>query len=841
MKAVIMAGGFGTRLRPLTMNIPKPMVPIVNIPIMHRIITLLKKNGITDIVALVYYQPDVIMNYFKDGKDFGVNITYVRAEADFGTAGSVKNAENFIGEDEFLVISGDVLTDIDLSKAIEYHHDKKSKATIVITRVKNPLPYGIVIGRDSGEIIRFLEKPSWGEVFSDTINTGIYVLDPSVLEFIPYKQEFDFSKNLFPLLLEKKFPFYGYIAESYWRDIGTLNDYLEAHLDCLAGLVEIEIKGERIETPKGVIYVGENVEVADYDRFEGVVVIGNNTRIGKKAKIINSVIGSFCEIEDECEIIDSVIWDRTRIKRRAKLTLDVIGYDNFIGEGAEINENVFISDRCTIGNSAKLLPNIKLWPLKVVEDGSILSKSLVWEDKWLSELFTEARVSGISNIEMTPEFGAKLGAAFGALLGQGKTVIVSRDADNVSRMMNRALICGLISAGLNVDDIRIASIPMVRHELRSGRYAGGLHVRKSPVDKNQTDIIFFDSNGMDLPVGKAKAIERLFFGEDFPRVPHDKVGTINFPVRTIEGYVEKFLSALNIDAIRKQSFKIALDYSNGVAVTVLPNILGQLGCQVISLNAYLEPTKLTRSDEEFEKAVDELSQIVTSIRCDVGFMLNPGAERIWLIDERGKLLSDNRLLSIVTKLFLTVNAKKVKKIAVPISASLEVDLIASEYGVEVVRTKNSHYGMMEAVLKDPEIKFVGGTKGGYIFPEFLFASDGMFAISKILELMALTELKIGEIEEKLPKLCLKRLSIPCPRDLKGKVMRYATLESEKFKRQLIDGVKIFFDDLTWILILPDRQKSEVHLFVESNDEKMVDKLIAEYSEKVKSWIMLQEK
>jgi len=836
-----MAGGFGTRLRPLTMNIPKPMVPIVNIPIMHRIITLLKKNGITDIIALVYYQPDVIMNYFKDGKDFGVNITYVKAEADFGTAGSVKNAENFIGEDEFLVISGDVLTDIDLSKAIEYHHDKKSKATIVITRVKNPLPYGIVIVRDSGEIIRFLEKPSWGEVFSDTINTGIYVLDPSVLEFIPYKQEFDFSKNLFPLLLEKKFPFYGYIAESYWRDIGTLSDYLEAHLDCLAGQVEIEIKGERIETPKGVIYVGENVKVADYDRFEGVVVIGNNTRIGKKAKIINSVIGSFCEIEDECEIIDSVIWDRTKVKRRAKLILDVIGYDNFIGEGAEINENVFISDRCIIGSSAKLLPNIKLWPLKVVEDGSILSKSLVWEDKWLSELFTEARVSGISNIEMTPEFGAKLGAAFGALLGQGKTVIVSRDADNVSRMMNRALICGLISAGLNVDDIRIASIPMVRHELRSGRYAGGLHVRKSPVDKNQTDIIFFDSNGMDLPVGKAKAIERLFFGEDFPRVPHDKVGTINFPVRTIEGYVEKFLSALNIDAIRKQSFKIAIDYSNGVAVTVLPNILGQLGCQVISLNAYLEPTKLTRSDEEFKKAVDELSQIVTSIKCDVGFMLNPGAERIWLIDERGKLLSDNRLLSIVTKLFLSVNATKVKKIAVPISASLEVDLIASEYGIEVVRTKNSHYGMMEAVLKDPEIKFVGGTKGGFIFPEFLFASDGMFAISKILELMALAELKIGEIEEKLPKLFLKRLSIPCPRDLKGKVMRYATLESEKSKRQLIDGVKIFLDDLTWVLILPDRQRSEVHLFVESNDEKMVDKLIGEYSEKVRSWIMLQEK
>ncbi|CUT05444.1 Phosphoglucomutase/phosphomannomutase, alpha/beta/alpha domain I, partial [Candidatus Kryptobacter tengchongensis] len=239
-----------------------------------------------------------------------------------------------------------------------------------------------------------------------------------------------------------------------------------------------------------------------------------------------------------------------------------------MGEKAEINENVFISDHCVIGRESKLMSNIKLWPWKVVEDGSILSKSLVWEDKWLKELFTESRVSGISNIEMTPEFGAKLGAAFGAFLGQGKTVLVSRDVDNVSRMMNRALICGLISAGLDVDDLRIASIPMVRHELRSGRYAGGLHVRKSPVDKHQTDIIFFDSNGVDLPVSKAKAIERLFFGEDFPRVPYDKVGTINFPVRVAEGYVEKFLESLNIEIIRKQGFKIVVDYSNGVAVTI---------------------------------------------------------------------------------------------------------------------------------------------------------------------------------------------------------------------------------------------------------------------------------
>lgn len=831
-----MAGGFGTRLRPLTMNIPKPMVPVVNIPIMHRIVTLLKKYGITDIIALVYYYPEVIMNYFKDGKDFGVNISYVRAEADFGTAGSVRNAADLIGSDEFVVISGDVLTDVDISKVINYHFDKKSKATIVLTRVKNPLQYGIVIVKDTGEISRFLEKPSWGEVFSDTINTGIYVLNPSILEFVPYKQEFDFSKNLFPILLDKKIPFYGFLTESYWRDIGTLGDYLEAHLDCLAGMVDIEIYGDKIKSENATLYLGENSTIESFDKFEGVIVIGNKTKIGKNVKIVNSVIGSECEIGDDCEIINCVIWDRTKIKEQAKLNLDVIGYECVIGEKTEISENVFISNNCFIGREAKLLPNIKLWPWKVVEDGSILSKSLVWEDKWLKELFSESRVSGISNLEITPEFGAKLGAAFGAFLGQGKCVLVSRDPDNVSRMINRALICGLISAGLDVDDLRVASIPMVRNELRSGRYAGGLHVRKSPVDKHQTDIIFFDSSGLDLPVSKVKAIERLFFGEDFPRVPYDKVGTINFPVRVVEGYVEKFLNFINIDAIKKRNFKIVIDYSNGVAVTIFPNILGQLGCQVVSLNAYLNPSKLTRDEEEFKKAINDLAQIVTSIQYDVGFMLNPGAERIWVVDERGKLIENDRLLSVVVKLYLEANQGKVKKIAVPITASLEVDMIASEYGVEVVRTKNSHYGMMEAVIKDPEVKFVGGTKGGFIFSEFLFASDGMFSISKILELMAVTGLKIGDVEKSLPRFVLKHSILPCPRDQKGTVMRFATLESDKYKRQLIDGVKIFINDLTWVLILPDRQKNEIHLFVESDDEKQVDDLLVIYSDKIEKWM-----
>src|ERR1051325_954157 len=196
-----MAGGFGTRLRPLTMNLPKPMVPMMNRPMMEHIVLLLKKHGFTDLTSLLYFHPDAITSYFGDGSEFGVQMSYIKAEADFGTAGSVRNATEQLGIDErVLIISGDVLTDFDLTAAIDFHEKKKALATIVLTHVKNPLQFGIVMTNAEQDIVRFLEKPSLGEVFSDTINTGIYILEPEAVKEIPYKREFDFSKELFPAL-----------------------------------------------------------------------------------------------------------------------------------------------------------------------------------------------------------------------------------------------------------------------------------------------------------------------------------------------------------------------------------------------------------------------------------------------------------------------------------------------------------------------------------------------------------------------------------------------------------------------------------------------------------------
>src|SRR5690606_25886372 len=245
MKGVIMAGGFGTRLKPLTIHRPKPMVPIANRPIMEHIVNLLKRHGITDLIALLYFQPEHITEYFGDGSASGVRIRYVTADADYGTAGAVRYASDLLEGDRVLVISGDVLTDFDLTRLIEEHEARGAEATITLTSMENPLAFGIVIvDNETGRIERFLEKPTWGEVFSDTINTGIYVLEPEALERVPPRTNMDFARDLFPQMLREGAALYGHVAQGYWRDIGNLDEYRRAHEDVLAGRVQIALPGQ---------------------------------------------------------------------------------------------------------------------------------------------------------------------------------------------------------------------------------------------------------------------------------------------------------------------------------------------------------------------------------------------------------------------------------------------------------------------------------------------------------------------------------------------------------------------------------------------------------------------
>jgi mannose-1-phosphate guanylyltransferase / phosphomannomutase len=833
MKAVIMAGGFGTRLRPLTSNIPKPMVPMVNKPIMEHIVELLKSHNIKEIIATLFYQPDAITSYFGDGTAFGISLQYRKAEADYGTAGSVRNAKDFLDE-RFLVISGDVLTDFDLSDALHFHEERKAKATLLLTRVSNPLQFGVVLTKEDGKITRFLEKPSWGEVFSDTINTGIYILEPDVLDLIPEKQEFDFSKNLFPILLKRDLGLYGYVAKGYWKDIGSLNEYQDAHMDALRGDVRLHSEG----TKKDNLIVGEGTTVeTDPRNLTGMNILGKNCRIYSGTVISNSVIGNDCEVLPGTILRNSVLWKNAKIGARSELSFDVVGTGCSIQDDVVILENVFIGDSCTIGKRSKLLSNIKIWPDKNIEEGSIVTRSLVWEDRWLRDLFTDARVTGLSNIEINPEFGAKLGAAYGALVGAGSTVVTSRDSDNVSRMINRAIMSGLMSAGVHCIDLRTTSIPIVRYELQTGKERGGIHVRKSPFDRNSSDIIFFDAQGKDLHSSKTKSVERLFFGEDFNRAHHSQVGSISFPERTTESYIQRGLETLNIDAIQSAGLKMVIDYSNGIASTIFPNILGNMNVQVVALNAYVDSRKITRTKEEFDESLRQLAYVVTSLKYDIGCMLDAGAERIFIVNEHGHIIDSDRLLTLMVK-FLALSHKDMTKFAVPISASGEIDLIAKEFHLEVVKTRDSHLALMDAAT-DKQIKFVGGTKGGFIFNEFLFASDGIYSISKLLECIAKTKKRIGQLDEETPRLYFIKKNITCPWHVKGRIMRMLTEHSEPIRRDLIEGIKLYPSELaahTSILLNPDRARPMFHINAESVDKAAAERLANEYETLIQQWI-----
>jgi mannose-1-phosphate guanylyltransferase/phosphomannomutase len=834
LKAVIMAGGFGTRLRPLTSRIPKPMVPIMNKPMIEHIVRLLVNHGITDIVVLVFYQPNAIKNFLGDGHQFGASIQYVKAEADYGTAGSVRNAYELIKGSRILVISGDVLTDFDLTKAVKFHEAKSSKATLVLTRVNDPLQFGLVITDENGKIVRFLEKPTWGEVFSDTVNTGIYVIEPDVLEMVPFKEDYDFSKDLFPSMLKQRMPLYGYAAEGYWRDIGNLNEYVEAQLDCLEQKVHVSLDGKSVELNGARIIAPQGFELPQNLSARGTVVIGNNVTIGEDVGLEDTIIGNNSTVDSFSSIRRSILWDNVLVGTRSKITGDVIGSGCIIGEQVEIEENVFISDDCIIGKRASIKPNVKLWPKKVVDAGATLSRSLVWEDKWLSAIFTDARVTGTSNIEMNPEFASKLGAAFGSLLGAGKYVVCSRDSDTVSRMINRALIVGLMSAGTNAYDLRPTPIPIVRHELRSGKAAGGIHVRKSPFDPDLTDIIFLDCDGRDLSTSKVRTVERLFFGEEFTRAPQDQVGDIYFPERTNESYREDFIRSLDIDAVKLKKFDIVIDYAHGVASTLFPTIVGSLSTRVIALNAYLDPKQLTKTAKQLENDLKQLSGIVRSLNYDFGFMFDAGAEKIFIIDEQGRFIEEDRLLSLVTKLF-ALSEPQSRHIAVPFSASGEIDLIAAEHGLEVHRTKATHQALMNAAYEG-KYDFVGGTKGGFIFPKFLFASDAMFSVAKILEMTAKTGLKLSEIDRMVPRLHMVKKNMDCPWSEKGTIMRKLIDFTKNEKRETIDGIKVHFDDGTWIHLLPDKERALFHINAESLNREMAQSIADQFESKIAEWL-----
>lgn len=822
MKAVVMAGGEGSRLRPLTIGRPKPMVPIVNRPVMEHILLLLKRHGITEIVVTVQYLARVIQDYFDDGAALGIRLHYSVEDVPLGTAGSVKLAEHLLNE-TFLVISGDALTDFDLQAIIDFHRARKSIATITLTRVPEPLEYGVVVTDGDGRIRRFLEKPSWSEVISDTINTGIYVLEPEVLQRCPSGQPYDFSHDLFPGLLADDKPMFGYVAEGYWTDVGTIPEYARASFDVLEGKVRANI-GESCDRPG--IWCGKGAVIAPSARVNGPVYIGHDVQIGPGVIIDGpAVIGDNTIVEPYAHIARSIVWRSCYVGERAELRGAIVGEQCTLKTNVIVNEGAVVGDSSTVDDGATIQANVKIWPNKQIEAGASVSSSIVWGRQGQRMLFRRHAVSGLINVDVTPEFAAKLGAAYGATLPLGSTVAISRDLYRTSRMIKRAIISGLPSAGINVVDCSTLPVPVVRYYIRTSKeISGGVHVRLNPRDGRIVDAQLIDKNGQDMAKNAERKIESLFFREDFRRAQPDDIGSIAYATQAAERYRQGFLEIMDVERVQGTGFKLVVDYCHGPAATILPDLLDALGCEVLAINATVQENLPGAPwGDNLAENLRRVGTITAALNMNLGAVIDPSGETLHLVDEQGHAVPPMAAFAAMTA--LAFQTGKNLAVAAPVTASHVLEKIAERHGGTIVRTKADRQAVM-AVREG--VRFGGDGEGGLIIPRLHNTFDAIIGLAKLLELLAATGSSLATAVRVLPAYFIGTADVPCAWDQKGKVMRVLNESYGNGKTGSVDGLRIDLGE-EWVLVLPDADRPFFHIVAEGHSQRSANSLAQKYA------------
>jgi mannose-1-phosphate guanylyltransferase/phosphomannomutase len=821
VKAVVMAGGEGTRLRPLTSNQPKPMVPIVGKPCMEHVLDLLRRHGFEDVVVTLAFMPQAIRSYFGDGSAHGVRISYSVEEVPAGTAGSVKLAEEALDE-PFLVISGDALTDVDLTALVRAHEEREALVTIGLVSVDNPLEFGIVVTDEDGRVERFLEKPSWSQVFTDTINTGIYVVRPEVLAEIPPGQPYDFSKNLFPRLLEKGRPLFGHVVAGYWQDIGNLDQYRQANWDALDERVHLEIPGIRL---RGHVWVGEGVELEDIASVEAPAFVGNYCRIDPQATVgAYTVLGQSVAVREHARVARSIVDASSYIGRSALVEGAVMGRMCDVRAHARIGEGSAIGDQTSIGDEAVIAPGVRIYPFKEIEAGAYVERNVVWESTPASAMFGRERIRGLVNIDLTPEAGLRLGLALGTALKRGAEVVTSRDAPPACRLLRRAVVAGINAAGVHVADLRVMPAAVNRHLLGLQGFEAGLHAGPSASDPEAVEIQLYQPPGVQASQAFVKEIEKHFSRHEFRRAASDEVGEIRFPANAAEDYARDLLATLDVDAIRAREFRIVVDYSYSSASLVLPLVLGPLGVEAIASRAYLRERGLAPADATLEQSLERTKELVATIGADLGAVLDPSAERLYLVDERAREIAPQQELLLFVRL-ISSNGRR-GRIAFPVTVTSLVDTLAEGTGLEVERTANSLTALTRAAARDGVV-FAGSGSGGFVFPDFLPAYDGMASLCKLLELLAPVDAPLSSLVDELPVPAVRHRAIRCPLARKGTVMRVLAEGLRGQDVDTLDGIKVFVDG-GWAEVLPDPAEPLVHVYAEGPTEDDAKRLEAEY-------------
>lgn len=826
MKAVILAGGFGTRIQPLSYSLPKPMLPVVNRPIMEHVIERLKDAKVEEIIVLLYHQPEVIKGYFGDGSGFGVKINYVEQEEDYGTAGAVKRAERYLNE-TFIVISGDIITDFSLLELVDFHREKGARFTLGLYSVPNPLQFGVVITDKEGKILKFLEKPGWGEVFSDTINTGIYVVEPEVLSYIPEGSFFDFAKDLFPKLMKEGVELWGKKLSGYWKDVGNVDAYREVHRDIFSGKVRVKIPGKAERVGEGLLYREEGTEVPQDLRVEGTVVVGKGVKIGKGVFLMDTVVGDNSEIGDGSKVEDSVLWSNVKLGEKVSLRNAVVCSRVRIGNNVVAESGVVVSDETEVGERVHFVKDVVIWPKKYIEKGSVVSKNIVWGSRWEKGIFKGNKVVGSVNVELTPDTATKLGEALGSYLPKGSTVLIGRDYHRAPRTIKRAFIGGLLSTGVNAIDLHLCPLPVMRFHLKENRnYNFGVYFSLLEENPTMVEISFYDAYGLPIDTETQNKIERVFFRETYRFERFSELGIIKEDPYYQESYIRKALERIDGDRVGISRFKVVYDLLYSPASLVVPEILGNLGIESILVDAVIDERKLENIALYRTKAYERVGRIVKALEYDVGFVLYPSGERLTLITKEGEAVYGDRLLLLVLLLIDMSVGRKVK-VYLPTWVPEVIDPLLRNVVVERGKITNLKPSLLEEFYLTCDANF------GIAFTEHSFSPDGIYASIKILEMASHVSKDLKELLHLIPPYVFLHKEYGCEPQLKGKVMRaFAEYAADK-EASFVDGVKVYEDKSSWVLVLPDPVKDTVHIYVFGVDKDKAYNHLKDYEKRLK--------
>jgi len=791
-----MAGGEGTRLRPMTSGMPKPLLPVVNRPVMEHVLRLLRRHGFTEVVVTVQFLASLVRNYFGDGEELGMALTYATEEEPLGTAGSVKNAEAALADETFLVISGDALTDIDLTALVEFHREKHALVTVCLTRVSDPLEFGITIVDDHGRVQRFLEKPTWGQVFTDTVNTGIYVMEPEVFDYVAAGQSVDWSGEVLPRLIEEGRAVYGYIADGYWEDIGTLQSYHKAHADVLEGRVEVDIDG--FEIAPGV-WVAEGAEVDPQATLKGPLYVGDYAKVEAGAELREyTVLGSNVVVRSGAFLHRAVVHDNVFIGQQANLRGCVVGKNTDVMRAVRIDEGAVVGEECILEEEAIISTNVKVYPFKTIEAGAVIHSSVIWEARGQRSLFGARGVTGIINVEITPELVVRLTSAYATTLNKGATVVTSRDHSRAARAFKRAVISALTSSALNVRDLETVPPPVARMETSRAGAAGGIMLRTQRGVPDSVQIVFLDDTGADLSPAGVRKLERIFQRQEFRRAFPGEIGDLSFPPRAVESYVQELQASISTRDVETARLKVVIDTAGGVSSLVVPSLLARLPIDVLTVNNRLDDNHPTELAGERAAGMRRLGELVASSKAAFGVRFDPIGERLSIVDDTGRAISDERALLVF--LDLVAAERGGGRVALPVTTTRIAEQVCRFHGVEVLWTTT--------------------------------AADPYAAFVRLLGLVARTQLSLSQIDGRIPHAHVVRRDVPTPWAHKGQVMR-AVLESAGDREvDTTDGVRVVEDDGSWVLVLPDPAEAVTRLWAEARTDELATGLLDQWTDVV---------